>query len=150
MRHQSFSFILSHPRHPGNIGAVARAMNVMGFTKLLIIGDHETRDKILHPESIAMSTHGTAVLEQAIIFPTLKQALHHENFNHVIATLLANDDTIGSINPTNFGDQVRHATPETKYAVVFGNERTGLSNEEIECCNASLHIPVGELHPRST
>ena len=53
--------VLVHPRHPGNIGAAARALKNMGLSRLIIVGDTPTD----HPEARAMSSGALDLLRRA-------------------------------------------------------------------------------------
>ena len=55
--------VLVHPRHPGNIGAAARALKNMGLSRLIIVGDTPSD----HPEARAMSAGALDLLRRADI-----------------------------------------------------------------------------------
>ena len=72
-------FILMGTSHPGNVGAAARAMKVMGFA-----------DVLSQPETLAMASGATDVLESARVVPTLTDALGGISF--VCATAMTPRD----------------------------------------------------------
>lgn len=128
--------VLSHPTHPGNIGAAARALKTMGITQFCIVRPKRFPD----PEATAMSKNAGDVLERAVMFDSLDQALH--------GTTLA---VAVSARPRELSHpqlDVRAAAAEAvararsgEVAFVFGNETAGLSNDEIMKCNRLATIP---------
>src|SRR5262245_25212411 len=63
--------VLSHPSHPGNIGAAARAMKTMGFSDLALVRPRHFPD----PDATAMSAGAEDVLAAASVFDTLEAAI---------------------------------------------------------------------------
>jgi len=133
-------FILLNTSHPGNVGATARAMKVMGFTDLVLVAPRHVG--VQHqPEAIAMASGATEVLENARTVQTLAQAL--EGISYACAT---------AMTPRDFGPPT-HAPRELfatlsaqahRVAFVFGSERFGMSNDDVYRCHACLSVPT---HP---
>ncbi|WP_430494628.1 TrmH family RNA methyltransferase, partial [Burkholderia sp. BCCCDS18] len=70
----STRFVLVEPSHPGNVGAAARALKTMGFSRLVLVAPrvpHVQSD----PEAIAMASGADDVLASAHVVPTLGDAL---------------------------------------------------------------------------
>jgi tRNA/rRNA methyltransferase len=133
-------FILLNTSHRGNVGATARAMKVMGFSDLVLVAPRFD-DALTHPDSIAMASGATDVLERARIVPTLAEALG--GVTYLCATAMTPRD-FGP--PTHaprelFADLAR--TPHT-VGFLFGSERFGMSNEDVYRCHACISIPT---HP---
>lgn len=134
------TFVLVEPSHAGNVGAVARAMKVMGFARLVLV--RPRRAGVQHlPEAQAMASGATDVLRAAREVATLAEALHGATW--VAAT---------AMTPRDFGPPT-HAPREHLPAVaaaghraafVFGPERTGLANDDVYRCHVCLTIPT---HP---
>ena len=61
--------VLSHPSHPGNIGAAARAMKTMGFADLRLVAP----ERFPAPEAEWMATHAADVLAAARVHATLHE-----------------------------------------------------------------------------
>ncbi len=131
-------FILVETSHPGNVGAAARAMKVMGFDDLVLVAP---RDPLIAkaPEAIAMASGATDVLQQARVVDNLTDAV--VGIDHLCAT---------AMTPRDFGPAV-HAPREHLAAVarsghrvgfVFGSERFGLGNQHVYQCHAVLSIPT--------
>jgi len=131
-------FVLVHTSHPGNVGAVARAMKVMGFSDLVLAAPREG-GLCAHPQARAMASGATDLLEGAREVATLEEAL--EGVTYVCAT---------AMTPRDFGPPTRApreafaelARTDHRIALVFGGERFGLSNEAVYACHACLSIPT--------
>jgi tRNA/rRNA methyltransferase len=136
----STRFILLGTSHPGNVGAAARAMKVMGFSDLVLVAPRHA-DATAHPDALAMASGAADVLERARVVATLADAL--EGITHACAT---------AMTPRDFGPPT-HAPRELFAALagqghrvgfVFGSERFGMSNEDVYRCHACVSIPT---HP---
>ncbi len=135
-------FILLHTSHPGNVGAAARAMKVMGFSELVLV-QPRFADVLSQEETVAMASGAADILVRARIVDTLDQALL--GVHHVCAT---------AMTPRDFGPPTlaprpcfealapRAASQGLKVAFVFGSERFGMSNEEVWRCHTCLSIPT--------
>jgi tRNA/rRNA methyltransferase len=134
----STRFILIQTSHPGNVGAAARAMKVMGFSDLVLVAPRHA-DVLTHPEALAMASGATELLAQARIVDSLAEAL--DDITFVCAT---------AMTPRDFGPPT-HAPRELlgtlasqgqRVAFVFGSERFGMSNDDVYRCHACLSIPT--------
>lgn len=134
--------VLVRTRHPGNIGAAARAMLTMGLARLVLVAPARFPD----PEAVALATGATGVLDAARVVATLDEAL--------AGCALA----IGlSARPREYAGRVlalREAAAEAiahadagDVAIVFGTEMSGLSNEELARCGIAATIPANEDYP---
>lgn len=129
--------VLCRPSHPGNIGAAARAMKTMGLSSLHMVSPRQFPD----PEADARATAAVDVLQEAKIHERLSDAL--SGCVHAVA-LSARRRDLGPVSA-----DVRAVSAELlglaesgEVALVFGNETTGLSNEEVMQCQASVCIPA--------
>lgn len=121
--------------HPGNIGAVARAMKNMGLTDLGLV----TPKIYPSEEANARAAGADDILENARVFDTLDESLADR---HLIIGASARLRTIAwpQLSPKECAEKVI-ANGGLKTAIMFGRERTGLSNEELERCHYLLNIP---------
>ena len=134
----STRFILVDTSHPGNVGAAARAMKVMGFSDLVLVTPRYA-DVLTQPDAIAMASGATDILENARIVATLDEALAGTTFACATA-----------MTPRDFGPPTRAprecfaelAPTDHRVAFVFGGERFGLSNEHVYACHVCLSIPT--------
>lgn len=142
MHHNSVTFILTRPSHPRNVGSAARALYTMGFNQLILIGDEKTAQLCHHQDAIALSTHGHPLLKTAQIFPDLATAT--TKFANIIATTArVRRYNWTPITPPKLSNLIIKSLPEPT-AIVFGNERTGLTNDELNHCNQHLTIPIAK------
>ena len=131
-------FILIGTSHPGNVGAAARAMKVMGFADLVLVAPRF--DEVLsHPEAHAMASGATDVLARARVVPTFAEAL--DGITFACAT---------AMTPRDFGPMTRAprelfgelAAGTQRVALVFGSERFGMRNDDVYRCHVCLSIPT--------
>ena len=133
-------FVLMHTSHPGNVGAAARAMKVMGFSDLVLVAPRHD-DVLVRDEAVAMASAAADILRNARIVPTFVDAL--EGVNHVCATAMTPRD----FGPPTCAPRALFATlapGRQRVAFVFGGERFGMSNDDVYRCHAVLSIPT---HP---
>src|SRR3954470_1232706 len=136
----STRFILLNTSHPGNVGATARAMKVMGFVDLVLVAPRYD-DVLTHADTIAMASGATDVLERARIVPTLDEAL--EGITYLCATAMTPRDFGPATHAPRELFETLARTPHT-VGFLFGSERFGMSNEDVYRCHACLSIPT---HP---
>jgi tRNA/rRNA methyltransferase len=131
-------FILVGASHPGNVGAAARAMRVMGFHDLVLVAPRWA-DVHQHAEALAMASGATDVLARVRVVPTLAQAL--EDVSYACATAMTPRD-FGP--PTHAPRELLTTLAQSQHSVglVFGSERFGLSNDDVYQCHACLSVPT--------
>ena len=129
--------VLSHPSHPGNIGAAARAMKTMGLSRLILVNPKAFPDA----QADAMAAGATDVLVQAEVVSSLAEALSGtvlamamtaRRRELAVPALWARDGAAELVAQAAGGD----------VALVFGNETSGLSNDELGLCRHWAMIPV--------
>ena len=133
-------FILMHTSHPGNVGAAARAMKVMGFSDLVLV-QPRFADVLSQEETVAMASGAADILVRARIVDSLEQALG--GVSYACAT---------AMTPRDFGPPTHApralfpelATSGHRVAFVFGSERYGMANDDVYRCHAVLSVPT---HP---
>lgn len=137
-------FVLVRPHYPENVGAAARALKTMGLTGLDIVrpGRLATPD---HEMAQKMAVKSLDVLNQARVHPSLSEAIR--GCDLVFATTSRRGQK-GILQPR---DAARLALAEVSrgrhVAVVMGNEKTGLSQEDLALCPYSLRIPMAADQP---
>ncbi|MEJ6002390.1 RNA methyltransferase [Paucibacter soli] len=137
----STRFILIETSHPGNVGAAARAMKVMGFSELVLVRPRFA-DVLCQEETVAMASGAADILARARIVETVAEALDGVSFACATA-----------MTPRDFGPPTREPRglfaelaqqQRHKIGLLFGSERYGMSNEDVYRCHAVLSIPT---HP---
>jgi tRNA (cytidine32/uridine32-2'-O)-methyltransferase len=137
MMEDSLRIVLVGTQHPGNIGSAARAMKTMGLRRLLLVAP----EKFPHPEAFALAAGANDVLEAAEIHPTLASAL--AGCRSVIATTARRRTVpMPELTPRDAAQRLIADAGQGDVALVFGRERTGLENEELQLCHASVSIPA--------
>lgn len=129
--------VLVATRHPGNIGSAARAMKNMGLTELALVDPHLFPD----PQATALASGADQILENALIFPTLADAV--ADCAHVIATTArVRYVSIPFSTPRECVERLAAGQHPGKIALVFGRERIGLTNEELDHAQEAVAIPT--------
>ncbi|MBR4355036.1 MAG: RNA methyltransferase [Elusimicrobiaceae bacterium] len=138
---KSFCVVLVRPRDPNNIGAAARAMANFGLSDLRVV------DPFAVAWREAVSAVGAEdIMQNAVQYKTLDEALADTVFS-LAATALRNRHLEQEIVTLPVLNTRLQTAPEGKIALVFGNEKTGLSGEDIERCVAVLNIPTVSKQP---
>lgn len=133
----SIRVVLVDPKHPGNIGAVARAMKNMGLNELHLVRPKAFPD----PEATARASGADDVLDAARV---------HEEFDHAIADcgLVVGTSsrhrylTFDLVEPRECAQLVAEAAQVGNVALVFGSEKYGLLNVELARCHRLVTIPT--------
>ena len=132
----SIRIVLVNTSHPGNIGAAARAMKTMGLSQLYLV------EPLFFPHSKAneMAVSAVDLLENAVVVKDLSEAI--ADCEWVVGTS-ARSRTIPwpLLTPRELAEKTVLERPAASIAVVFGREQSGLTNEELQCCHAHVHIP---------
>lgn len=129
--------VLSHPSHPGNIGAAARAMKTMGLSRLVLVNPRE----FPHVQADAMAAGATDLLVQAEVVDTMSAALQGTVLA-VALTARRRELATPALWARDAAAEVVRATDAGDVALVFGNETSGLSNAELGLCRRWATIPV--------
>ena len=131
------SVILVEPSHPGNVGSVARAMANMGVHDLRLINSNLHSD----PEALRLAPHAGDILRWAGKFPDLSSAI--KEFQLVIGLSARPRSNFNNLTPLPIvSKSLSPFIPHSSVALVFGRERTGLTNSEMSCCNEWVTIPT--------
>lgn len=128
--------VLFEPTHPGNIGATARALKTMGLTELVIVNPACEIDGVAR----ARSSGAKDLLLAAKIVPTLTEAVAGCGLV-VGASARRRRLSWPELDPRECAAQVVEQSLTKAVAIVFGSERAGLTNAEMDQCNALVYIP---------
>jgi len=135
-------FILAGVSHPGNVGAAARAMKVMGFSDLVLVAPRAAR-AAQHEQALGMASGATDILHAARVVGTLAEAV--DGIGLLCAT---------AMTPRDFGPPTRAprelfarlAGEGQRVAFVFGSERLGLANDDVYRCHYCVSIPTASAY----
>jgi tRNA/rRNA methyltransferase len=139
-------FVLNETSHPGNVGSAARAIKTMGFGQLVLAAPRAGADVLRDPEAVALASGADDVLANARVVPDLDTALQGVSW---AVALSARSREYGPPNAEpreSAAMAVQHAGQGEVVAFVFGSERTGLANADVERCNALVHIPANPVY----
>ena len=130
--------VLVGTQHPGNIGSAARAMRTMGLRRLVLVAP----ERFPHPEAAALAAGAGDVLDAAVRFDTLAEAV--ADCRLVLGcTARSRRIALDELSPREGAARaVASAAGGGEVALVFGRERTGLENAELQLCHAAVHIPA--------
>jgi tRNA/rRNA methyltransferase len=135
-------FVLVAPTHPGNIGAAARAIKTMGFGQLVVVQPKHP-DYREQPDAIALATGAADVLAESRSFDALTDALAGV---HTAYAMTGYDRQFGAPLADLRSCAAEAATgvqqAGEQVAFVFGTERSGLENEDVERCQRCCAIPA--------
>lgn len=137
---QRFYIVLSSPENQENIGLVARAMKNTGFSYLRIAGVEK-----LEPGAFRTAIHSADILKKASFFPTLEEAV--ADLNLVLASTARKRKAFRIFTLDEAVVKIKSFPQETKIGLVFGNERTGLSDKELRLANFVYFIPQAQRQP---
>jgi TrmH family RNA methyltransferase len=129
--------ILVGTTHPGNIGATARAMKNMGLADLMLVNP-----KVFpHEDATARASGAEDILQTTRVVSSLDDALSDCTY---VAGASARARTIGwpSMTPRDCAVRLVEESTHGIAAVLFGPEKSGLTNEDIDRCNTLLTIPT--------
>lgn len=135
---ENIRIVLVETSHSGNIGSAARAMKTMGLTELYLVSPKQAIDE----QSLALAAGAENVVKQAKIVPHFDDAI--ADCTLVIGTSARLRHLQNSlIEPRECGEKVFSASQhQEKIAIVFGRERVGLTNDELQKCRYHLTIPA--------
>lgn len=132
------SIVLVGTTHPGNIGAVARAMKNMGLARLRLVQPRVFPSA----DATARAAGADDVLAGAAVYDSLEEAVADCELV-VGASARARAIACPALTPRACAERVAGES-QGMAAIVFGREHSGLSNEELDRCHYQLHIPT---HP---
>ena len=129
--------ILVGTTHPGNIGAVARAMKNMGLADLVLVNPRY----FPHEDATARASGAEDILDKTRVVESLDQALADCIY---AAGASARSRAIDwpFMPPRECAERLVERSAEGTVAVVFGPEKSGLTNEDLDRCNTLLTIPT--------
>lgn len=137
MNLSSIRIILVGTTHPGNIGSTARAMKTMGLQHLYLVSPK------IFPDIKAreMAVGADDLLQQAVVVDSLDEAL--KGCQMIFASSARPRDlAIPGVTPAGSAELIAQLDDSVQVAILFGQERTGLTNEELLRCHYHIQIPT--------
>jgi len=130
--------VLVGTQHPGNIGSAARALKTMGLSRLVLVAP----ERFPHPDADALAAGAGDLLETARVLEDPADAVAD---CRLVMGCTARDRRIALqvLSPREAAARVAAtARAGGEVALLFGRERTGLDNAELQLCHAAVHIPA--------
>lgn len=137
----SIRIVLVRPSHPGNVGSAARALKTMGLDSLWLVAP----ERFPATEATVMAAGADDVLQRARVVPDVRAAI--ADCGLVVGTTARGRHLPWRIvEPRAAAAEIAHASQASQVAILFGNERTGLENDELQLCHRLLTIPTGAAY----
>lgn len=129
--------ILVGTSHSGNIGSAARAMKVMGLSKMILVSPQCEVDA----QAIALAAGASDIALNAEVVDTLEQAVADCG---LVVGSSARSRTLEwpMLEPRECGEKLAQEGQQYPVALVFGREKTGLTNDELQKCHFHVCIPA--------
>ena len=166
--HHATRFILMHTKQNENVGAAARAMKTMGFSDLALVSPNDPK-VLQRSKTIQRASGATDILKGAKIYNSLSEALidknHYGNGEEIVCgtgmpvdmyqersqrnyveprkffdKLMNDNDVIANIHENN--DKITDDETRIRIAIVFGNEKSGMEEADMDVCDYMLGIPT--------
>lgn len=131
-------FVLVAPSHPGNIGSTARAMKTMGLADLVLVRPAQ----FPNAEATALASGADDLLARARVVDTVAEAIAGCSLVYGTSARTRAAYHWPGYSPREAAPKLLAAAAEGHAAVLFGTERIGLTNDDIEACHALVHIPA--------
>jgi tRNA (cytidine32/uridine32-2'-O)-methyltransferase len=128
--------VLVNTTDPGNIGATARAMKTMGLKQLYLVEPKS----FPHVNASVRASNAIDVLAEVMVVDHLATALQDCHLVFGTSTRIRELNWV-SLTPRVAAEKIV-INPKQKVAVVFGRERCGLSNKELQQCHFQINIPA--------
>jgi len=138
------TIILVDPTLPANIGAVARAMKNMGFSRLRLVHPSGVGSHLSDP-SRRTSAGSEEILEAVQVHPSLAEAL--SDLQLVVGlTARRGKGRHPLLDPKGLVEYLKNHSPDMSLGIVFGREDRGLTNQELDLCNIIVTIRTAPEH----
>jgi TrmH family RNA methyltransferase len=138
----SIRIVLVEPSHPGNIGAVARAMKNMALEELVLVRPKQ----FPHPEALARASGADDVLTRTRVVSSVAEAIDGCGFI-AATTSRERDSNFRVLDLRDAAERIVQEAVRAPAAVLFGAERTGLTNEELAYSHILIRIPANPVYP---
>jgi TrmH family RNA methyltransferase len=129
--------VLVGTKHPGNIGSAARAMKTMGLRELVLVAPHAFPDE----RAEALAVGAADILAQARVVSTLAEAVA-DCARVVASSARPRHIQVATSEPRVWAQSLAASGTVGRVALLFGRERTGLSNEELDFAQELVTIPT--------
>ena len=144
MDKNNVTIVLVEPQNGGNVGRTCRAMASQGFCHLSLVC--EEGGLFDYAEATAVAGDTIEILRNAERFVSLKNALNRHTLIAGTTRRWGQKRKQMHLSPRQFAERIAD-TPGGRFAIVFGNEVSGLSVQELEICHLAVTIPSSPSFP---
>jgi tRNA/rRNA methyltransferase len=138
---EHIAIVLVQPQIPENIGAAARAMNNMGFRRLILV---DPKDCDLTRVLKTATGSSMDLIEEMELFDELAAAV--APFGYVVGTTARTGSLRPAMtHPRRLARELVPISQDNEIAILFGPEHRGLSNDELRFCHSIVTIPTAEF-----
>ena len=139
---KNIKIVLVRTYHPGNIGSAARAMKTMGISSLCLVNPKKYPDE----DALTMARSASDVVSQSIVVDSVYEAV--KDCEVVVAsTARPRGYDLPELSPEQCAKQLKSHAISGKVALLFGPERMGLSNEDLQYAHYRVTIPTSPAYP---
>ena len=135
----NINIVLVNTSHPGNIGSTARAMKTMGLNQLTLVSPKDFPSKIANAKAVGC----TDILDNAKVTSLLSDAVSNSKLI-VGFSARSRKSNIPSLSIDELNKLLSRYDDEV--SIIFGNEQSGLSNEDLRLCNYIVAIPTDKAY----
>ncbi|MFZ5442858.1 MAG: RNA methyltransferase [Myxococcota bacterium] len=135
--------VLLRPRNADNLGAIARAMKNFGLTDWVVVSPNP--ELLEGPGLNRLAVKAGDLLESVRRVDTFAEAI--ADCTWVVGTTMRNIEGRRRMTPRELADVAAERQSSETWALVFGDERHGLMNDDIEQCHALSFIPASDQQP---
>ncbi len=135
----NINIVLVNTSHPGNIGSTARAMKTMGLNQLTLVSPKDFPSKIANAKAVGC----TDILDNAKVTSLLSDAVSNSKLI-VGFSARSRKSNIPSLSIDELNKLLSRYDDEV--SIIFGNEQSGLSNEDLRLCNYIVTIPTDKAY----
>ncbi len=138
----NIKIVLVRPYHPGNIGSAARAMKTMGISSLCLVNPKNFPAE----EALTMARSASDVVSQSRVVNSVYEAV--KDCEVVVAsTARPRGYDLPELSPEQCAKQLKSHAASGKVAILFGPERMGLSNDDLQYAHYRVTIPTSPDYP---
>ena len=134
---KNIKIVLSHTTHPGNIGATARAMKVMGLSNLTLVNP----SRYPSAEATERASKAADILAGASVHDNIADAISD---CRLVIGASVRTRTLPSrlVTPRELAEKIKNQPENMPVAIMFGTENSGLTNDELHLCHYQVYIPT--------
>lgn len=138
LKQAQIRFVLIRPTHPGNVGGVARAMKTMGLRRLTLVAPLVS---LPNEDAIRRAAGAEDILRTAEVHEHLDGAIRD---CHLTIGTTARRRSVNwpQLSPSAAAEKLWEESRHGPVALLFGQERSGLANPEVERCHFLVRIPT--------